>query len=93
MLHKQIIVVGVQVNKQSIGITSQRVKHKRGKISAEGPLYMSLTSKSYVKFLMFSYETAGCLGSRDLGFSNRHHGKLAGRFCHIGNTSSRLPAG
>ena len=49
-----------------------------------------LTSKSFVKFAMCSYERAGWLGSRDLGFSNRDLGKRAGNFCHM-NTSSRLP--
>ena len=39
-----------------------------------------LTSKSFVKFSMCSYERAGWLGSRDLGFSNRDLGKRAGNF-------------
>ena len=41
-----------------------------------------LTSKSFVKVSICSYERAGWLGSRDLG-------KRAGSFCHM-NTSSRL---
>ena len=39
--------------------------------------------------LMCSYERAGWLGSRDLGFSNRDLGKSAGKFFHM-NTSARL---
>ena len=39
-----------------------------------------LTSKSVVKFSMCSYERAGWLGSRDLGFSNRDLGKRTGNF-------------
>ena len=39
-----------------------------------------LTSKSFVKTLMCSYERAGWLGYRDLGFSNRDLGKRAGNF-------------
>ena len=37
-----------------------------------------LTSKSFVKISIFSYERAGWLGSRDLVFSNRDLGKRAG---------------
>ena len=36
-----------------------------------------LTSKSFVKFFLCSYERAGWLGSRDLGFSNQDLGKRA----------------
>ena len=39
-----------------------------------------LTSKSFVKTLMCSYERAGWLGYRDLGFSNRDLGKRTGNF-------------
>ena len=39
-----------------------------------------LTSKSFVKFSMCSYERAGWLGSRLLGFSNRDLRKRAGNF-------------
>ena len=39
-----------------------------------------LTSKSFVKTLMCSYERAVWLGYRDLGFSNRDLGKRAGNF-------------
>ena len=39
-----------------------------------------LTSESFVKFSMCSYERAGWLGSRDLGFSNRDLGKRAVNF-------------
>ena len=39
-----------------------------------------LTSESFVKSLMCSYERAGWLGYRDLGFSNRDLGKRAGNF-------------
>ena len=39
-----------------------------------------LTSKSFVKPSMCSYERAGWLGCRDLGFSNRDLGKRAGNF-------------
>ena len=49
-----------------------------------------LTSKSFVKFSMCSYERASWLGYRDFCFSNRDLGKGAGKFCHM-NTSSRLP--
>ena len=50
-------------------------------IFALGHLYLGpvleilLTSKSFVKFSTCSYERAGRLGSRDLGFSNRDLGK------------------
>ena len=37
-----------------------------------------LTSKSFVKSWMCSYERAGWLGCRDLGFSSRDLGKRAG---------------
>ena len=39
-----------------------------------------LTSKSFVKFSMCSYERAGWLGSRDLGFSNLDLGERAENF-------------
>ena len=38
------------------------------------------TSKSFVKTLMGSYERAGWLGYRDLGFSNQDLGKRVGNF-------------
>ena len=38
------------------------------------------SSKSFVKTLMCSYERAGWLGYRDLGFSNWDLGKRAGNF-------------
>ena len=38
-----------------------------------------LTSKSFVRFSMCSYERVGWLGSRDLSFSNRDLGKQATR--------------
>ena len=44
--------------------------------------------ESYVKFSMCSYERAGWLGSRDLGFPNRDLAKRTGKFCHM-NTSAR----
>ena len=39
-----------------------------------------LTSKSFGKTLMCSYERSGWLGYRDLGFSNRNLDKRAGNF-------------
>ena len=49
-----------------------------------------LAFKSFVKCLMSSYEKAGWLGPRGLGFSNRDLVKRARKFCHM-NTSPRLP--
>ena len=49
----------------------------------------TLTFKSYVKFLMCSYERAGSLGSWDFRFSNQNLGKWARKFCHI-NTSAQF---
>ena len=55
-----------------------------------GFLRSRLTSKSLVKFSTRSYERAGWLGSRDLGFSDRDLGKRNGKFCHV-NTSAPSP--
>ena len=45
------------------------------------PLYLApLHMSPVVKFSMCSYDRAGLLGSRDLGFSNRHRGKRAENF-------------
>ena len=51
-----------------------------------------LTSKSFIKFSMWSYETAGWLSSRDLRFSNRDLASVSVLkfFGHM-NTSARLP--
>ena len=60
-----------------------------GNSQALGPLHMTglarfprsgLTSDSFVKFSMCSYERVGWLGSRDLGFFNRDLGKRAENF-------------
>ena len=49
-------------------------------VDRAGPVSEISTSKSVVKTLMCSYERAGWLGYRDLGFSNRDLGKRARNF-------------
>ena len=61
-------------------------------VDRAGFLRSRLTSKSFIKFSMCSYERAGWLGSRDLRFSNRDLASVSVLkfFGHM-NTSARLP--
>ena len=46
-----------------------------------------LTSKSFCKILMYSYDRESWLGYRDLNFSKRDIGQRAGKFCHMSTLS------